>query len=413
MANLAERLDLALNKRGCTGAQVATSLTKAGVPITRAYISQLRTGKQTNPTLHVLQAIAAYLQVSVGWLLGEDYLESGAVQDLQVRAAAIGVSASGLSDGSLTLLRDVVDLARRAEGLPGRHRPGPELPEAATLDDGQRVALADRLRGLRLTVGLGVEEVEFALGRGVAAVAPIEAGEIVPAPTTVARLLSLYGVLAAPVREHLMSLARGERAPAWYDSAAVPVHEATAYAQEERASVIRTYHNQVIPPLLQTEAYARAAIQVAGLATPGLTPIDVAVRRVLTRQALLARADGPVVWAIVDESALQRSIAEPDVHAEQLDTLIQHAKRPNVSVHIAPLEHPAYLPRTGPFTLWRFAEAYELDMACRHGIEADELITGSGAIEVLHQAFAKLSVITTTRDETLDLLHAHRHRLAL
>lgn len=411
MANFAERLDLALSKRGCTGAQVAAALTTAGIPITRAYVSQLRTGKQTNPTLHVLQALAAYLQVSVGWLLGEDYLESGAMQDLQVRAAAIGVSASGLSAGSLSILRDVVDLARRAEGLPGRETGGPELPAAASLSDGQRTVLAERLRGLRTAAGMAVDEVEFALGRGVAAVEPVEDGRLALAPATVARLLTLYGVTAPHVREHLLTLARGEREPAWYDAASVPVVAATAYAFEERASVIRTYQPQVVPPLLQTEAYARAAIQVAGLAAPGVTSVDDAVAVVMTRQALLARADGPVLWAVIDESALTRSIAEPDVQLAQLDALIQHAKRPNVSVHIAPMADPAYLPRTGPFTLWRFAEAFESDLGCAHTVESDELITDTAAIEVYHQAFAKLSVITTTRDETLDLLHEHRARL--
>ncbi|MEV4892671.1 Scr1 family TA system antitoxin-like transcriptional regulator [Nonomuraea sp. NPDC050547] len=410
MANFAERLDHALSKRGYTGAQVAAALTTAGIPITRAYVSQLRTGKQTNPTLQVLQALASYLQVSVGWLLGEDYLESGAMQDLQLRAAAIGASASGLSEGSLDLLRDVVDIARRAEGLPARTATN-DLPDAARLSDIAVTALADRLRGLRVAARMSPADVEFALGRGVAAVAAIEEGKLAPAPATVARMLSLYGVAAPHLREHLMTLARGEREPSWYDASTVSPLAATAYALEERASVIRTYQTQIVPPLLQTELYARAAIQVAGLATPGLTSVDDAVQVLLTRQALLTRPDGPVFWAVVDESALMRSIAGEDIQAAQLDALIQHAKRPNVSIHIAPITDPAYLPRTGPFTLWRFAEPYEPDLACAHWIESDELVTDTTSIEVYHQAFAKLSVITTTRDETLDLLYAHRQRL--
>ena len=59
MANFAERLDLALRRRGFSGAQVAAELTRAGIPITRAYVSQLRTGKQTNPTLQVLRELEA------------------------------------------------------------------------------------------------------------------------------------------------------------------------------------------------------------------------------------------------------------------------------------------------------------------------------------------------------------------
>ncbi|HUR06735.1 MAG TPA: helix-turn-helix domain-containing protein [Nonomuraea sp.] len=193
MAKFAERLDLALSKRGFSGAQLAAALTEAGIPITRAYVSQLRTGKQTNPTLQVLRALAACLQVSVGWLVGEDAVDSGAVEELQLRAAAIGASASGLSEGSLTVLRGVIGLARAAEGLP--EQPGPaaaEIPEAAApLTEPQREALGDRLRNLRLIARMSPEEVETSLGRGAAAIGAIEEGRVTPAPVTVERLLTL------------------------------------------------------------------------------------------------------------------------------------------------------------------------------------------------------------------------------
>ncbi|MFI7421696.1 Scr1 family TA system antitoxin-like transcriptional regulator [Nonomuraea sp. NPDC049684] len=411
MANFAERLDLALTKRGFTGAQVAAALTEAGIPITRAYVSQLRTGKQTNPTLQVLRALAACLQVSVGWLVGDEHYESGAVEDLQLRAAAIGLSASGLSEGSLAVLRGVVELARRAEGLPGEPEPVAEIPDAAPpLNDSQRRALGKRLHGLRMGVRLSVEQVEGALGKGAAAIPAIEEGRLAPTPITVERLLGLYGVTAPPVREYVLSLARGEREAAWYDAQSVPVWLATAYALEQRATVIRTYHPQFVPPMLQTEDYARAAITVAGPATLGQSSVEEALALVMARQEALA--GDTVLWAVIDEAVLLRSIVGPHAQLRQLDLLLDHAKRPNVSLHVVPIDDPAYVPRTGPFTLWRFAEAFEPDVACAHGVEADELITDVAAVETYHQAFTKLSVTTTTREETYEVLEAHRERLS-
>ncbi|MBB6547859.1 Scr1 family TA system antitoxin-like transcriptional regulator [Nonomuraea rubra] len=413
MANFAERLDLALTKRGFTGAQVASALTEAGIPITRAYVSQLRTGKQTNPTLQVLRALASCLQVSVGWLVGDDYLESGSVEDLQLRAATIGLSASGLSEGSLAVLRGVVELARKAEGLPEEPEPTSDIPEAvAPLSGPQRRALGKRLHGLRLSAQLSVEQVETAIGRGAAAIPAIEEGRIAPAPITVERLLTVYGVSVPPIREYVLSLARGEREAAWYDAQSVPVWLATGYALEGRATVIRTYHNQFVPPLLQTEEYARAAITVAGPATLGQQTVEEALALVLARQEAVPRDNGVVLWAVIDESVLTRSIVGQHVQLRQLDVLIEHAKRPNVSLHVVPMEDPAYVPRTGPFTLWRFTEAFEPDIACAHGIESDALITEAGAVEAFHQAFTKLSVTTTTRDETFELLNYHRERLS-
>ncbi|MEU8105471.1 Scr1 family TA system antitoxin-like transcriptional regulator [Nonomuraea muscovyensis] len=408
MANFAERLDLALRRRGFSGAQVAAELTRAGIPITRAYVSQLRTGKQTNPTLQVLRALASCLQVSVGWLVGEERLESGAADDPRLGGLA------GLSEGSQDVVRGVIELARRAEGLSE-----PAAPEAAAetlvpapaLAAPQLAALGDRLRGLRLAAGLSAERAEAALGRGAVRIEAVEAGRAAPPPALVERLLDLYGVAALPVREHVLSLARGEREPAWWDAGSIPVWLATTYALEQRASVIRTYHPQTVPPLLQTEDYARAAITVAGLDTLGQDSLDAAVGLVLGRQEMVAEGRGPVVWAIIDEGVLLRVIAEPRVHLAQLDALIGHAKRPNVSLHVVPMQDPAYLPRTGPFTLWRFPEAFEPDIACAHAVEADELITDPAAVEAYHQAFAKLSVTTTTRDETLELLNTYRDRL--
>ncbi|NUW30789.1 helix-turn-helix domain-containing protein [Nonomuraea sp. SMC257] len=422
MATIADRLDLALRERGLSGAQVAAELTEAGIPITRAYVSQLRTGKQTNPTLQVLRALASCLQVSVGWLVGEESPGAGsaAVDDLQARAAAVGAAASGLSDGSLAVLRGVIDLARRAEGLSespeAGPRPAPEAPAVpaarTTLAPPVRAALGERLRGLREAAGLTAEQVESALGRGTVRVEAAESGRAAPAPALVERLLDLYGVTALPAREHVLSLARGEREPAWWDTAAVPVWLATAFALEQRAAVIRVYDPRTVPALLQTEAYARAAIGVAGPATLGQGSVEAAVRLVLARQEMVFAGRGPVVWAIMDEGVLLRSIAEPAVHLAQLDSLIDLAKRPGVSLHLLPLDDPAYLPRTGPFTLWRYAEAFEPDIACAHTVERDELITEPGAVEAYHQAFAKLSVTTTTREETLDLLNTHRDRIA-
>ncbi|RVX43285.1 transcriptional regulator with XRE-family HTH domain [Nonomuraea polychroma] len=413
MANFAERLDLALTKRGFTGAQVASALTEAGIPITRAYVSQLRTGKQTNPTLQVLRALASCLQVSVGWLVGDDHLESGAVEDLQLRAATIGLSASGLSESSLAVLRGVVELARKAEGLPDEPETTSEIPDAAgPLRGPQRRALGRRLHGLRLAAQLSEEQVETAIGKGAAAIPAIEEGRIAPAPITVERLLTVYGIASPPIREYVLSLARGEREAAWYDAPSIPVWLATTYALEQRATLIRTFHTQFVPPLLQTEDYARAAIAAAGPATLGQLTVDEALALVMARQEALARDAGIVVWAVIDESVLMRTIVGGHVQLRQLETLLEHAKRPNVSLHVVPMEDPAYVPRTGPFTLWRFAEAFEPDIACAHGIEGDELVTDTGAVEAYHQAFTKLSVTTTTREETVEVLNCHRERLS-
>ncbi|GAA3101343.1 DUF5753 domain-containing protein [Nonomuraea salmonea] len=167
-----------------------------------------------------------------------------------------------------------------------------------------------------------------------------------------------------------------------------------------------------MPPLLQTEEYARAALTVAGPATLGQQTVDEALALVMARQEALPRDSGLVLWAVIDESVLTRSIVGQHVQLRQLEVLLEHAKRPNVSLHVVPTDDPVYVPRTGPFTIWRFAEAFEPDIACAHGIESDRLTGDAAEVEVYHQAFTKLSVTTTTREETFEVLNHHRERLS-
>src|SRR5690606_33037372 len=241
--------------------------------------------KQTNPTLQVLRALAACLQVSVGWLVGEDHVEVGPGDDPNLQAAGLAQFASGLSEDSLSVVRGVIELARKAEHLPENPEPALEIPEAAApLSEPVRRAVGERLHSLRMAAQMSVEKVEAALGKGAIALEAVEEGRIAPAPATVERLLTLYGVTAVPAREYVLSLARGERELEWYDSSAFPVWLATTCSIDSRASVIRTYHTHFVPPLLQTEDYALAAIATADQGSFRHTTADAAVDILAARQ---------------------------------------------------------------------------------------------------------------------------------
>src|SRR5690606_38177286 len=121
-------------------------------------------------------------------------------------------SASGRSARARSVVGGVSELARKTEDLPEQPEPALEIPEAAApLDEPMRRALGERLRSLRLAAQLSPEKVEAVLGKGAIAVEAVEQGRIAPAPATVERLLTLYGVTAMPAREYVLSIARGER----------------------------------------------------------------------------------------------------------------------------------------------------------------------------------------------------------
>lgn len=120
---------------------------------------------------------------------------------------------------------------------------------------------------------------------------------------------------------------------------------------EREASVIRSFQSQVIPGLLQTEAYARAM----------LTPVrpdnlDDLVAARMTRQAIFERAAPPRTWFIVDEQALRRKIGGPDVMAEQLERLLAAGQEPRIVIQVVPDAIAAHPGLAGPFTLLTFDE---------------------------------------------------------
>jgi transcriptional regulator with XRE-family HTH domain len=105
---------------------------------------------------------------------------------------------------------------------------------------------------------------------------------------------------------------------------------------EGEAVALHVCEHSLIPGLLQTEGYARAV-----LSTRPNTPedeIDSLVAGRLERQAVLWRSDppAPILWALVDEGALYRPVAPPEVMHDQLANLIQASQRPNITVQIVP-----------------------------------------------------------------------------
>ncbi len=110
---------------------------------------------------------------------------------------------------------------------------------------------------------------------------------------------------------------------------------------ERKAAEIREYESYQIPGLLQTEDYARAVI---GAARPMLArdAIERAVALRLTRQQILDpdedlpidQEQTPRLWAIIDESALNRVVGSAEIMQEQREHLISLAQLPNITIQV-------------------------------------------------------------------------------
>ena len=150
--------------------------------------------------------------------------------------------------------------------------------------------LAAELRRLRDEARLTGEEVGERLGWSPAKVSRIETARTAITAADLTRLLDLYEVTGQR-RDRLTELGRSAGERGWWDAYADTLgpEYATLIAMEAQAERVRWYAAQIVPGLLQTEAYARQIIASTLLISPpGEIERRVQVR--MTRQRILHNA---------------------------------------------------------------------------------------------------------------------------
>ncbi|GAA1978375.1 helix-turn-helix transcriptional regulator [Amycolatopsis minnesotensis] len=198
----------------------------------------------------------------------------------------------------------------------------------------QRFELGEMLRTLRERVGVQAKTVEDDLRWYPGKVSRVEQGKRVPVAAEIDRLADLYKLNEGERSTlHLLADAARKR-----ESSAHVADFAQTYVTLERAAIqIDHFDAELIHALVQTEAYARALLDMS---LEGQVADLVADR--IARQAILARPEPPRLRVLLGEASLHRMVGGADVMREQLDHLLQAGKRPNVSIRILPNSVGAY-----------------------------------------------------------------------
>ena len=217
-----------------------------------------------------------------------------------------------------------------------------------------RMVLGMRLRRLREARSISQEEAGQAIRASHSKICRLELGRTGFKPRDVTDLLTLYGVIDEAERATLMQLAEQANTPGWWQPYGdmLPDGMHTYLGMEQSASVIRSYDVQVVPPLLQTAAYARAVISLTHRRA-SRQEIERRVELCLGRQGVLHRPEPVQLWAVIDEAALRRPIGGVTVMREQLRRLIEVCALPHVTVQILPFGGGGHAGLGGPLTLMR------------------------------------------------------------
>ncbi|MFD3845655.1 Scr1 family TA system antitoxin-like transcriptional regulator [Streptomyces microflavus] len=119
---------------------------------------------------------------------------------------------------------------------------------------------------------------------------------------------------------------------------------------EQDAVSLFSYQSQLIPGLLQTEAYARF---IFGCNYPPLEEEEIEKRVAdrLGRQKILERKPRPILHFILEESILHAQPGDPEVMREQLLHLRRCMDLAFVTIQIMPRDSPRHAGLAGPLVL--------------------------------------------------------------
>ncbi|MFK0217301.1 Scr1 family TA system antitoxin-like transcriptional regulator [Streptomyces vinaceus] len=141
-----------------------------------------------------------------------------------------------------------------------------------------------------------------------------------------------------------------------------PDHFAAAAEAEALAKAIREYAPQLIPGLLQTEAYAREVFRAGHPTATGET-IDELVTNRLARAALLRDPTTPLLWCVLDEAVLRRAGDNQTVLAEALRHIANLVRANRIIVQVIPFTAGPHAAMGGAIKLMAFDDAPPLSYA--------------------------------------------------
>lgn len=271
----------------------------------------------------------------------------------------------------------------------------------------RRRHLAQTLRELREQAGMTMDEVAQALDQSRSAVGHLETSRNLPTRPVLEKLLRLYGAYEERF-DQLDELRREAKKPGWWSTYRLPSWLQTYVGLEADAVAARVFALELVPGLLQTEAYAR---QIHAMGRLSRQEVDQRVAARLQRQQRLTGPHQLTLSAVISEGALQRLHAEPAIAAEQLGYLEESARLSSVSLHVLPYVRGLHRSMSGSFTLLEFAPGVSLPIGYQEYAIGGHLVDEQDAVRELADVYDQLRDQALGPEESLKMLSEARRRL--
>jgi transcriptional regulator with XRE-family HTH domain len=270
----------------------------------------------------------------------------------------------------------------------------------------RRLRLAAELRALRTHAGVTHVQLAKMIGQSRAQISRLENGHVVD-QDDVMKILDALGVDDDRWTE-IMTIAREAGERGWWESNRFMGERQSLYANlEAGAQTIREFQMTFIPGLLQTAEFTRArgeADRVAG--APSLNAEKAAAGRV-GRQRMLRRPGGPSYEVIIDELAVRRPSAPPEVMKSQLyhitATVNGSAK---ITARVLPIGAKIDgfgVPRSA-YSIYTFNDPGDPTVVAVDTVTDDLMLTESDDVKRYEELYDRLRGAALSPQKSLDLL---------
>ncbi|MEV6958107.1 helix-turn-helix transcriptional regulator [Streptomyces sp. NPDC051207] len=236
-----------------------------------------------------------------------------------------------------------------------------------------RQRFAEELRRLRARKGESLRQLGERLGWDWSLFGKMEKGETLGGPEVVQALDHYYGTPGMLLA--LWELARGDH---------TQFRERYRQYMALEAEAVSLWHFavSVLPGLLQTAGYAREVLSAGGLRGEEL---EQQIEARMGRRELLEGDDAPPFRTILSEAVLRTALRNRTAWREQLESLLEAADRPGMSVHVLPFSAGHYgLDATD---VWFLRLPGGHTVAYIENAHRGELIEEHGPVERLQRAY--------------------------
>ncbi|GAA1187986.1 helix-turn-helix transcriptional regulator [Streptomyces hebeiensis] len=250
--------------------------------------------------------------------------------------------------------------------------------------------LGSALRRYRHAAQMDQEAAAEAIAASAAKISRMESGHVSCRVIDVRLLMAAYGETDRAKVARLEELAKTSNRRGWWLEHAA--HLRPDYLDhislEDDATYIREWQPVMFPGLLQTSAYAEAAI-AAGLSYVAPERIEKLIK---VREARQAKIDegGAIYTAIIWEPVIRHSLVDMDIHRQQLTRTLEVGERKNVTVQVLPFAAGAKAGMTSAFASFSFGSEPTVEAVTLDNLRGTSILEAPDDLTAYANAFDQL-----------------------